>query len=280
MKVLFTGSGTSGSFQIRARQLGAAMGAQVIPMATAEDCRRADVIVAVKRVPPQLLNALRESRRPWFWDVVDAYPQPECSTWNKDESLAWFRKRAAELSPHGFIWPNLRMQQDIGMEGLVLYHHHRPRIKVNPIRPVLAAVGYEGSPDYLRGWMPAIEAECSRIGARFVLNPLDLADLDVVLALRDKAHSGYPQLHWKSQVKLANAQGSGTPFIGMPEDSYMETRSGAEYWATSQQELGRALDWLASESARDQIQERFLRAAFTVEAAASQLKDYLCASKF
>lgn len=280
MNVLFTGAGTSGSWQVRGAQLGAAMGARVVPMASVEECRRADVIVAVKRVPSELLQNIRASGRPWLYDIVDAYPQPACGAWGKEESLAWLRQRVAELAPSGVIWPNRRMQQDAGKEGLVLYHHHRPRIKVNPVRERIQTVGYEGAADYIEGWCGAIDAECHRIGARFVLNPLDLADVDVVLALRDKQHAGYPQLHWKSNVKLANAHGSGTPAICLPEDGYQETRSGAEYWATNQAELGRALAWLTAQSSREEVQERFLQSTFPVEAAAKQLLDFLCASRF
>jgi hypothetical protein len=278
MRVLFTGSGTSGSWAIRGAQLADAMDARAIPRATVDDCRSADVVVAVKRVSADLLANIRASGRPWFWDVVDAYPQPVCSTWNKDQALQWLHQRVAELAPAEVIWPNRRMQQDAGLSGLVLPHHHRPGIAVNPIRERIAAVGYEGSADYVKGWTDAIEAECARIGARFVVNPARLADVDVVLALRDGA--GYPLRHWKSNVKLANAHGSGTPFIGGPEDGYQETRSGAEYWATNRRELGAALDWLSSQGAREEVQERFLQAAFTVEAAAKQLRDYLCEFKF
>jgi hypothetical protein len=280
VKVLFTGTGTSGSWQIRGMQMAAALGARAIPRATSAQCREADVIVAVKRVPADLLAEIRSSGRPWLWDVVDAYPQPACGTWNKEEALQWLRQRVAELGPTEVIWPNRRMQQDAGIPGLVLYHHHRPAIRINPIRARIEAVGYEGSPAYIAGWRAEIEAECARIGARFVVNPTQLADVDVVLAMRDTKHAGYPQRHWKSNVKLANAHGSGTPFIGMPEDAYMETRTGAEYWATTPQEIGPALGWLASQSAREEVQERFLQAAISVKTAAQQLRDYLCAFKF
>jgi hypothetical protein len=280
LKVLFTGTGTSGSWQIRGMQMAAALGARAIPRATAAQCREADVIVAVKRVPADLLESMRSSGRPWLWDCVDAYPQPACGAWNKDEALQWLRQRVAELQPTEIIWPNRRMQQDAGMPGLVLYHHHRPAIRINPIRERIEAVGYEGSPAYIAGWRAEIEAECARIGARFVVNPVQLSDVDVVLALRDTQHAGYPQRHWKSQVKLANAHGSGTPFVGMPEDGYQETRTGAEYWASSPSDLRAAFGWLASQSAREEVHERFLQAAFPVKAAAQQLRDYLCASKF
>lgn len=279
MNLLFTGKGTSGSFKIRAEQLGAAMGAQVVPMASVEDCRRADVIVVVKRVPDSLLQNIRASGRPWVYDIVDAYPQPACGTWGEIESKAWLKEHLARLKPDAAIYPNDRMRVDAG-HGTVLYHHHRPGIQLNPIRKEIKRIGYEGAPGYVDGWRKAIDAQCARIGAEFVINPLNLADVDVVLALRDKNHAGYPQRMWKSQVKLANAHGSGTPFIGMPEPGYQETASGCEYWASNDEELGLALDWLVPQSTRRHVSEKFLKSAITVEQVADQCKCWIEALKF
>lgn len=276
MNVLFTGKGTSGSWQIRGIQVAAALGAKAVPMASLDDCRRADVIVAVKRIPDALLQNIRASGTPWIWDCVDAYPQPECSGWNRSQSVAWARREIDRLKPDQVIWPNVRMQLD-AEGGLVIPHHHRPQIAVNPIRERIEVIGYEGSRQYVVEWMPAIDAECKRRGARFVVNPPSLADVDVVLALRGSRWSGYPQRHWKSNVKLANSHGSGTPFIGAPEDGYMETASGAEYWATCAADLGRSLDWLESQGARQSVREKFLRSAITVEKVAARYREVLCA---
>jgi hypothetical protein len=289
MNILFTGRGGAGSWTIRAEQIGGALGARVKPHATLDDCRWADVIVVVKRIPNDLLARIRQSGTPWVYDIVDAYPQPECSTWEKPAAVGWLDTLLTRLQPSAVIWPNARMGEDLAFElkwqgreapcSIVLRHHQRPGIRVNPIRPEVKRIGYEGSAAYLNGWMPAIEEQCSRIGAEFVLNPTHLADVDVVLALRDKNHAGYPQRHWKSNVKLANAHGSGTPFIGMPESGYQETTTGCEYWATTGAELGTALDWLASQSAREQVSERFLQAAIPIDAVAGQYREFLCALK-
>lgn len=251
-------------------------------MASLEDCRWADVIVVVKRVPDSLLQNIRASGRPWVYDIVDAYPQPACSSWDQQESIRWAQKRLAELEPDSVLWPCRRMSMDVcgEMEGKTLYHHHRPGIQLNPIRKEIKRIGYEGAPGYIDGWRKAIDAQCARIGAEFVINPLNLSDVDVVLALRDKNHAGYPQRFWKSNVKLANAHGSGTPFIGMPEPGYQETASGCEYWATDSEELGRALDWLAPQSTRQHVSETFLRSAITVEQVADQCKCWIEALKF
>lgn len=289
MSILFTGRGGAGSWTIRAEQIGRALGARVQAMATVEDCSRADVIVVVKRIPEQLLERICCSRRPWVYDIVDAYPQPECSGWKKPKAIEWLDTTIERLRPSAVIWPNERMRDDLANElrwwnktaprSAVIPHHHRPGLRVNPIRERIARIGYEGASAYIDGWRDAIERQCKRLGAEFVLNPPHLADVDVVLALRDKNHSGYPQRHWKSNVKLANAHGSGTPFIGLPEPGYKETGTGAEQWAENEQELAIALDFLAPQWVRREQSAAFLKAALPVERVAQQYREFLCALK-
>lgn len=235
--------------------------------------RPCDVAVAVKRVPDALCGALRGRLA---WDVVDAWPQPHGNQWNESECKKWLAKEVERIRPIGIIAATQAMAKDcegFGLPVLWLPHHHRPGIERNKVRRKVRVVGYEGGPDYLRGWRPAIERECERVGAVFRVNPPSLADLDIVLALRGA--TGYAPRNWKSNVKLANAHGSGTPWIGCREVGYLETASGAEYWADTPDELGAAFDWLADKGAREEISERFLQKAFTVEAAAETLGKFL-----
>lgn len=280
LKVLFTGRGTSGSWQIRGVQIAEAMGAQAMPMASLVDCRAADVIIGVKRIPDDLLHRIRESGKPFVWDVVDSFPQPKCSAWSAAESIAWVRESAARLRPDFIIWPNDRMRADANLGGATIYHHHRPGIQVNPIRERLETLGYEGSVKSLGKLVPAIEKECAKRHIRFVMNPISLADVEGVLAMRSPEFNGYPQQRWKSNVKLSNAHGSGTPFIGALEDGYLETQAGGEFWANDAAHLGLALDALQSQPLRREISERFLRQAITVESIAEQYQETLCAQKF
>ena len=255
MKILVTGrGGAAGSWAIRAEQLGAAMGAVVKPRATLADMRAADVVLVVKRVPDELLADLRRCGRPWAYDIVDAYPQPACSAWSPAESVQWLRRHLQRLQPDLVVWPNQRMRADGGGAGVVVYHHHRPGIEQNPLRPLVRTVGYEGAAAYLEGWREAIDAECRRLHATFVINPPSLAQVDVVLALRGGPWAGYCQQHWKSNVKLANAQASGTPFVGLPECGYLETASGGEHFVSTPAELGEALRALEPQIARRQAQ--------------------------
>jgi hypothetical protein len=119
---------------------------------------------------------------------------------------------------------------------------------LNPIREKVKTVGYEGGENYLGSWRPWLEAECTRRGWRFVVNPQELADVDIVVAVRE--FTGYAARKWKSGVKLANAQGSKTPCVLMREAGYLETASGGERWADTKEEFVAAFDELTSVEAR------------------------------
>lgn len=276
MKVLFTGRGTSGSWQIRGCQVARQIGAEAIPMATLDDCRRADVIVVVKRLPPPLLANIRASGRPWVWDTVDSYPQPESESWEKPRAMEWLRGEVARLRPTEIIWPNAQMRGDHG-GGAVIYHHHRVGMLVNPIRQGVRKIGFEGALSCIRGWERAIEAACKKVGAVFVVNPERLCDMDAVLALR--SHAGYPQTFWKSNVKLANAHGSGTPFIGQPEAAYKEIATGAELWINGPDDIPAAVEQIARPETRRAIRAQFLKVAMPVEDIGQAYTKFLCALK-
>ncbi len=277
MKVLFTGNGKSGSWKIRGDQIGHALGAKVVPHATLKDFRSVDKIIVVKRTPDSTVLDLAASGRPWAWDIVDSYPQPGCSRWDKSESIRWARKEINRLNPSAVIWPNEKMRDDVGCDvmSIVIPHHHRPGIRVNPIREHVKTVGYEGSPRYIEGLDPFIREECRKRGWGYVVNPEHMADLDIVLALRSGPWNGYAQKHWKSNVKLANAHGSGTPFVGSREDGYLENATGCEYWADSQEEITTAFDFLTSQTTRQQVADRFLSAAYSIDRALKRYRVFI-----
>jgi hypothetical protein len=278
MKLLFTGKGgKAGSWIIRGEQVGAAIGATVTPNAVKRDIALADMTVVVKRTPETVLQALRKLDAPWVYDVVDAYPQPQASRWTRGEAIRWIQAKMDWLNPTAVIWPNQKMREDCdsGLPGIVLPHHHRPGIRNNPIREKVQKVGYEGGPQYLGEWEPALQAECSRRGWEFVKNPDHLADLDIVVAMRGGDWAGYVPGNYKSAVKLANAHASGTPFVGQQEAGYMENATGCEYWADKPSGVPICFDWLEDQGARELIHDRFVQAAFPVEHAAEQLKRFL-----
>jgi hypothetical protein len=237
------------------------------------------VIVVVKRAPDELLQAVRASGRPWFYDIVDAYPQPACSDWTKKQSIAWLKSHIDTLRPDGVIWPNRKMHDDADREGDVVYHHHRPGIRINPLREQVRRVGYEGAATYVEGWASLIERECKNRGWEFVINPEHLADVDIVLALRGGRYNGYPQRNWKSNVKLANAHGSGTPFIGLIEPGYTETAAGGEQWIEGATQLCDAFDFLTPHATRNSIAEGFLSHSICIDSIAEQVRGIVCAPK-
>lgn len=277
MKILVTGKGGSGAWAVRGDQLGKAIGATVHPQATQDVIAAHDVAIVVKRMPRTILPALQAAARPWVYDLVDFYPQPEASAWSRDYAIRWVQKKLKACQPTAVIWPNRKMREDCdpGLPGMVLPHHHRPHIRNNPIRETVRQVGYEGGEHYLAEWEPALRKECARRGWEFLKNPDQLSDLDIVVAFRGGQWSGYVQSNWKSAVKLANAHGSGTPFVGQAEAAYLENATGCEYWAEKPAGLPVCFDWLESQSAREMIHDRFVQDAFPVERAGEQLKEFL-----
>lgn len=273
-----TGSGRSGSWQIRAEQLGRAIGATVKPQATLSDCQRADVIIAVKRVPQATLKAIKDSGKPWLWDLVDLWPQPEGNAWTLEQAIHYVRRLCLETwNPTAAIWPTQCMGDDIRYPGRVLYHHARPGIRQNPIRKTIRTIGYEGSPDYLSGWINPILKQCEARGWNFLVNASHLADLDIVLAVRGDEYDGHAPRRWKSNVKLANAQGSGTPIICQRESGYIETQAGVEVFIDSPVDLGSAFDSLLDWDRRKKIATQLRACAYSINQAAADLKEIISA---
>lgn len=272
MKILHTGRGTAGSWKIRGEQLGE----WVKPKAQLQACKNADWIVLVKKPSLYLMDRIHESGTPWVWDTVDPYPQPECSGWSRGQGVSWMKRKLEEYRPDGVIFATQRMADDCKPEipFTVIYHHHMPNIKVNPIRQEVKTVGYQGDPKYLGKWLSYVNRECKKRGWEFIINPKALADVDIVVAFRDHPWNGYVQKHWKSNVKLANAHGSGTPFIGQKECGYTETGAGLEVCAEDEQELCDAFDSMTYEF-RKEVNSTFLQASITAKQCRASLKSFI-----
>lgn len=270
MRILHTGRGTSGSWQCRGVQLGHA-----IPKASRKQIAKADAVVLVKRPYPGFLDAVKG--KPWVWDVVDAYPQPQCAGWSRSRAVQWFKSELKRLNPDGVIFPTAKMQQDCmtRIPSTVIYHHHRIDMQINPIRDRVKTVGYEGSAKYLGKWLDVIARECAVRGWGFKVNDGVHSDWDICIAFRDTPFDGYAQRHWKSNVKLANCHGSGTPFIGAAECGYFETQSGRELWLDDKDGLSDAFDSLVCRHVREGVREAFLNSAIPVDRCRAQLEDFI-----
>lgn len=259
-EILFTGRGTSGSWQIRGEQLGRALRGNVCP--DPEKIPPCDLAVLVKRPSTGLVERLHAAKVPIIHDIVDAWPQPEGNDWDRDACMVWLRRTVGAIRPAALVAATEQMARDceeFGLPMLALRHHARPKQEINPVRERVRRVGYEGAAHYLGRWRPIMESACNARGWDFVINPPKLADLDIVVALRHA--TGYAAREWKSNVKLANAQGSGTPCILNRAAGYTETASGAEKWADSVDEMNEALDALTTHRARAQAACTLNRAA-------------------
>lgn len=272
MKILVTGRGTSGSWRIRGEQLGAAIGATVEP--NAQSVAGFDAVIVVKRAPSPLLQRIHVAGVPLIWDVVDAWPQPAGNLWGARECMDWLGFQVSYLRPAAIVAATRAMARDCegyGVPVLALPHHARPSnaSDPNPIREQVELVAYEGGANYLGAWAQCLADACAHRGWRFVINPPALmSEIDIVVALREA--TGYAPRNWKSNVKLANAQGSGTPIICNREAGYVETASGAEEWADTPAELHLALEALKTEEVRHQRAGRLLAAAPSIDRIAAE----------
>lgn len=274
MKILTVGKHTrAGSWIIRGQQLGGQLGRTKMG-ATLDDMRKADVVIAVKRFTPTFLKDIKQLRKPWIWDLVDFYPQPKCSTWSREKAIEWVLAEIKKANPTGIVYPNQQMKDDIGLPGKVIYHHARPNAPLNPIREQVKTVGYEGGEQYINGSLGLIRSACALRGWSFRTD-LPLHELDIVLAFRDKPHNGYVQTNWKSNVKLANAHASGTPFVGGWEAGYAETSSGREILISDPSLLKHAFEYLTPYGTRREIHEAFIKQTITLHSAAEQMREYV-----
>lgn len=258
---------------MRGVQLGHAIGAQVQANVTRAGLAGADLVVLVKRPSEPLLAALRAWGGPLVWDVVDAWPQPAGNAWSRLRATEWLVHSLAHIRPRAVVAATDTMRRDCPVDALWLPHHYQPGLEVNPVREVVRRVGYQGGAHYLGQWGRVLLRECARRGWEFVLQPASLADVDVGVALRDGG--GYPCAAWKSNVKLANLQGSGTPAIVCREQGYLETLSGAELVVDNAGELVEALDRLTSQAERRWRSEVLYRSAVGLEVLAERYRAWL-----
>lgn len=278
---LFTGRGTSGSWQIRGVQMAAALGTTSIPNASVDQMKMFDAVVIVKRVSNEVLSNVKASGRFLIWDVVDAWPQPVGNIWDRDDCLRWLGAELRRIKPDLVIGATEKMTEDVvdfGFKSVNIKHHSRIGLVPNPVRANVTRVGYEGGPNYVERWRRHVQRECAERGWEFVMDDGitdNLHKYDIVLALRDA--SGYAPRHWKSNVKLANAHASGTPFIGARERGYLETACGAEYWCSAPPDLEISFNWLESQANRKEVHKRFLSAAseVSVETISKQYRNVL-----
>lgn len=266
MRILVTGKGTGGSWQIRGLQLGTAIGA--CAQAMAYDLNEIDLVIGVKRIPASVLAALQERDRriPFVWDIVDAWPQkdPNGNNWDYNTAVTWLRSEIQRIAPDAMVFPTQEMTEDSDFKGprIVLPHHAWPKYAPSKIRQIVSTVGYEGGLQYLGKWASILKEECERRNWHFSPNSNMLYN-DIVVAVRDM--DGHPAKHWKSNCKLANIQALGLPAICTEEDSYLEFGSGAEIFVVDRLTLSNAFDMLTPFKTRQGISVTMQRNAPTLD---------------
>ena len=284
LRVLFTSKSSAGAWQIRGEQIAATRSNWVAAnRPTPAEIAACDLLCVVKKPDGQVLEQARRIGKPIVYDVVDSWAQPEDGVTHTNLAMAreLFGRAWRALGADGYIFPTLRMQLDLGglvHHGITIYHHYWPQLQRNPMRDEVRVVGYEGA-DYLGEWQPVIEAACASRGVRFVTNPQDYTELDAVVIARGGAHGNFLARNYKSNVKLANAYGSGTPaLVHADEMSAHDTDTGDVLFFTSQPgSFDRQLDrLLASPQLRRDIHRNFLAAAprFHIGTIAAQFEGF------
>lgn len=222
MNVLMCGGG-KGSWIVRGVQLGTAIGARVVRVPSDSDMRWADVVVLVKRALFGWAELAHRFGKPIVWDALDFWEQEHDRNQNglsETEARALLAEQIARYRPALVIGATEAMAHAAG--GVYLPHHSREGLTPAKAREVVSCVGYEGTRKYLGRWGQAVQRECDRRGWRFVVNPPDLRDCDILVAFRDGEWDGWMCREWKSGVKLVNAMAVGRPIISQMTAAFSE----------------------------------------------------------
>lgn len=273
MNVLMCGNG-AGSFEVRGRQLGGAIGARVVRAPSDDDLRWADVVVLIKRAVTAWSDLVHRNGKPLVWDALDFWAQPEDNDMTEAEAKTMLRDYIANHRPDLVIGATEAMAQAAG--GVYLPHHSRPGLTPAPARDVVTTVGYEGTKKYLGRWAKAVQDECDRRGWTFVINPPDLRACDILVAFRDGQWDGWMCDAWKSGVKSVNAIAAGRPIITRGEVATLEVKP-VGWIVKDQQGIADAFDyWSSLEWRRIAVDKcRHMASEFTLDTVANRYSQIL-----
>jgi hypothetical protein len=263
-----------GSWQMRGQQLGLALGARVTGAPSRDDYAWADVVILVKRAGLPFAEAVHQAGKPLVWDALDFWRQPGDNHGDATQSRALLRTRIAAIRPALTLGATEAMAAACG--GVYLPHHGWAGLEPTPARATVQTVAYQGNPVYLGAWTPALRAECHRRGWAFVINPPDLREADLLVALRDGPWNGWICREWKSGVKIVNAIAAGRPVITQDSAAVRELRPPGSV-IEAPKDLSTVFEVWASQTNRaivvDACRER--APAFTVQAVADRYRQIL-----
>lgn len=278
MRLLFCGAG-KGSWQMRGLQLGRALEAVLGPGSvrmtsnpTEADYRWADRIILIKKMAFGFAPRARKWDRPIIWDALDCWIQPGEAGLDESAALSLLQSHLATVKPDLMIGATeamARAGRRLGQASVSLSHHCWTGLTPTPARSQISVVAYDGNPNALGHWEHDLRRACQARGWRFVLNPSNLASVDLLVALRDTRWDGWITRQWKSGVKLVNAICAGRPVITQPCAAFDEVQPIGTV-IDDRRSLGEALDaWQDAASRQAVVTASQTRAAgFTVEALA------------
>lgn len=240
----------AGSWDVRGRQLGGALGARVSVAPTGADFAWADIIVVVKRAMALFDDLVRQTGKPVVWDVLDVWQQPAQNAMSPREATALVKRSC--WSGLSVIGATKAMAAAIG--GRYLPHHAWPGLTPAPARPEVRIVAYQGAPHYLGRWATWVADECAARGWQFVINPKDLREADILVAFRDGQWDGWICREWKSGVKVVNAIAAGRPLVSQDSAAVREIQPFGSV-IDSPDGLARAFDHWADVDARSVVAE-------------------------
>lgn len=235
MKILICGSG-KGSWIMRGLQLGAALGARVTSSPTDEDFRWCDLVVLVKKHAISFAPRAHKAGKPIVWDALDFWAQPAHNAYTRDAALLALGHQARVIQPSLIIGATEAMAKDaasIGYQSAYLPHHSWAGLVPTPPKARIGfdkssylghrfIVAYQGNPSYLGRWQKSLANTCEFFRWQFVVNPDNISDADIVVALRDGIWDGWICRNWKSGVKVVNAIAAGRPLISQPTEAMAE----------------------------------------------------------
>tara|TARA_B100001093_G_scaffold390878_1_gene377263 strand:+ start:3177 stop:4157 length:981 start_codon:yes stop_codon:yes gene_type:complete len=270
INVCFISNTSAGSWEIRGKQI-AAMRAnwKAINKPNEAIISESDIICVVKKPNFKLINLARKKNKPIVYDIVDSWEQPNDDALyiNDNQAKKLFSKKWNEINADAYIFPTKNMEKILGNlvnNKATIYHHYWPHIKINPIRKNIKKVGYEGV-GFLGEWEKRIEKICKKRDIEFIINPNEFTDMDIVVLTRGGDYASYLARNFKSNVKLANAMGSGTPaLIHYNEMSAHDTDSGDSLFFTDKPgSFERQLDRLIeSYTLRKTIHENYITESY------------------
>ena len=276
----FISNTSAGSWEIRGRQIaGMRSNWTAINKPSENIIEESDIVCVIKKPNFKILEIARKKNKPIVYDIVDSWQQPDDDVVhiNKDQAINLFSEKWDEINADGYIFPTKNMENILGhlvKTKVTIYHHYWPQIKINPIRKVVKKVGYEGV-GFLGEWQQKFEYLCKKKGLEFVINPDEFTDMDIVVLARGGVYASYLARNFKSNVKLANAMGSGTPaLIHYSEMSAHDTDNGDSLFFTDDpKSLERQIDRLIdSYDLRISIHKNFIKESinFSIETISDQ----------